>query len=373
MSVELREVRTVRDLKKFVRFPYRLYRKDPYWVPPLIKSELSTLNPAINPAFEYCEVVLFLAFRNGRIAGRIAGIINRKFITTWESPTASFGWFDLIDDEEVARVLLGRVEEWARGQGMKHLQGPMGLTNFDHQGLLIEGFDELPTIASTYNFPYYLTHLEACGYQKETDYLEFEVKPPKQIPEKVRRIAEIVLKRKGVRLVKFSRRKDLLPWARSVFEIINQAYSPLFSYVKLNSRQIEYYTNQYFPFLHPEYVSLLMDKNDRLIGFQITLPSLSRAMQKARGHLYPLGWIHLLRAMKKPRVIDLLLVGILPEYQNQGLNAVFMLDLNRITLKNGIELAETNSELESNKKVQDFWKHYETRQHKRKRIFKKAL
>lgn len=373
MAVEIRDVRTLGDLKAFVRFPYRLYRGNPYWVPPLLKGEMSTLDRKKNPAFEYCEAAFWLALKDGRVAGRIAGIVNRKFVDIWKTPTAGFGWFDVIDDTEVSGALLDTVEKWARDRGMTAVQGPMGLTNFDHQGLLIEGFEELPTIASAYNYPYYLTHLEARGYVKENDYLEFEVKPPDRIPEKIQRIADVVMKRKGIRLIKPHGKKELLPHAKAVFEIINRTYSHLFAYVPLSDRQIDYYTRKYFSFLHPEYVSLLADSDDRLVGFQITMPSLSRAMQKARGRLYPFGWLHLLKALKKPRTIDLYLVGILPEYQNQGLNAVFMVDLCRIAIKNRIEKAETNSEQEDNKKIQDFWKHFESRRHKKKRIVKKTI
>ena len=373
MAVEIQDVRTPRDLKEFVRFPYRHYRGNPYWVPPLIQGEMSTLDRKKNPAFEYCDVAFWLALKDGRIAGRIAGIVNRKFVDIWKTPTAGFGWFETVDDREVSGALLETAENWARARGMTAVQGPMGLTNFDHQGLLIEGFDELPTIASAYNYPYYLSHLEDRGYEKVNDYLEFEVKPPKQIPEKAQRIADIVMKRKGIRLIKPGSKKELIPYAKDVFGIINRTYSHLFAYVPLSDRQVEYYTKKYFSFIQPEYVSLLADADGRMVGFQITMPSLSRAMQKARGRLYPFGWIHLLKALKKPKTIDLYLVGILPEYQNQGLNAVFMVDLSRITMENRIETAETNSEQEDNKKVQDFWKYYESRQHKRKRIVKKTL
>ncbi len=373
MSVILRPVESARGLREFVRFPYRLYRGHPYWVPPLVKDALGTLDRKSNPAFEYCETALWTAEKNGRTAGRIAAIINHKFIEIWKAKTAAFGWFDIVDDPDVSSALLQRAETWARERGMTSIHGPMGLTNFDHQGLLIEGFEELPTIASAYNYAYYLPHLEACGYSKEIDYLEFEVKPPDRIPEKALRIADVVMKRKGIRLVKARKKKELLAYAPAVFDLINRAYSQLFAYIPLNNRQIEYYTRQYFPFLQPEYVSLLIDRSDRLVGFQITMPSLSLAMQKARGHLLPFGWIPILRALRKPEVLDLYLVGILPEYQNQGLNAVFMVDLNRTSIARGIRMAETNSELEDNTKVQGFWKHYDARQHKRKRVVKKTL
>ncbi len=373
MKLSIREVRNKKDLRRFVAFPYLLYRSHPLWVPPLRREAAATLDPERNPAFEYCETALWLAESEGRVVGRIAAFINHKFVETWHSKTAGFGWFDLVDDQRVAGALLGRAESWAAERGMTSIQGPMGLTNFDQQGLLVEGFTELPTVASTYNFPYYLTHLEAHGYVKVNDYLEYEVIPPKTIPEKIQRISELVLQRNGVRLLKVADKKELMPYAREVFQIINTTYSHLFAYVPLTERQVEYYSRKYFPYLRPEFVSMLIEPGGRLIGFQITMPSLSRAMQKARGRLLPFGWLHLLRAMKRPKTIDLYLVGILPEYQNRGLNAAFMVDLNRITIENGIEKAETNSEQEDNKKIQDFWKHYQSRQHKRKRVLKKEL
>lgn len=373
MAIEIREVTTRRDLKRFVMFPFELYKGNTYWIPPLIKSDMDALRRDKNPVFEYSDAKYWIAYKDGKIAGRIAGMINHKFVEKWKSKFAGFGWFEAIDDVGVSKALLNIVEEWVRIEGMEAVQGPMGLTNFDHQGMLIEGFDELPTVASTYNYPYYPVHMEAAGYGKKVDYVEFEVKVPETILDKALRISDLVMKRKGVRLYKAKSKKDVQKHAKRIFEIINETYSHLYGFVELSDKQMALYTKKYFPYMNPDLVSMLFDKNDQMVGFQITLPTLSRAMQKANGRLFPFGFRHLLKALKNPTLIDLYLVGILPEYQNQGLNAIFMLDLQKTCLELGIKLAETNSELEDNHKVQSFWKNYDARQHKRKRIFIKHL
>jgi len=237
----------------------------------------------------------------------------------------------------------------------------------------VEGFEELPTVASTYNYDYYPKHVELCGFQKEVDYLEFEVMVPDSIPDKAFRISNIVQKKKKIRLYKAKSRDELIQYAKDIFHIINETYKDLFAFVPMNETQIGLYTKKYFPYIQTDFVSLLFDRDDRLVGFQITMPTLSRAMQKAKGRLYPFGFIHLLRALKHPKHMDLYLVGILPEYQNQGLNAIFMTDLNVTLLNHGIISTETNSELEDNQSVQDFWDYYDSRQHKRKRIYIKRF
>lgn len=373
MGIELKEVKTTSDLKRFVRFPFSLYKNNAYWVPPLIKNEMETLSREKNPAFEYCDVVLWLAYRDDRIVGRIAGIVNHKFVEKWKKKVAFFGWFDVADDLDASRALISQVETWVKAKGMTGVHGPMGLTNFDHQGMLVEGFDELAAVASAYNYSYYPKHMEALGYRKEVDYIEFEAFVPESVPEKAERICNIILKKKRLRLYKAKTKEELLPYAKPIFDVVNVTYSKLFGFVELNEKQIKMYTDKYFPFIQPEYVAIVFDENDRIIGFQITMPSLARALQKANGRLFPFGFIHLLRALKKPKYLELYLVGVIPEYQNQGVNAIFMSDLTKTAIKNKIISAETNSELETNKKVQDFWKYYNARQHKRKRIYEKIF
>ncbi len=373
MTVKLMEVRSRKDLKEFVRIPFALYRDNPYWVPPLIRNEMNTLNPKKNPAFEYCETAYWIAYKNTQPAGRIAVILNRKFNDKWNRNDVSFSRFDFIDDEEISLSLMRKAEEWAREMKADRIHGPLGFSNFDQQGMLIKGFHEIPTLASVYNYSYYPEHMDKMNFHKEIDYVEYEVKTPEAVPEKAVRISNIVLKRLNLHLFKAKSRKELLPFAEQIFDVINQAYKDIFYSVKLSEKQIRMFKKKYLSFIDPEFVLLVLDSQERVIGFHIAMPSLSQAFKKACGRLFPFGFRHILRALKNPSKLDLYLVGILPEYQNKGINAVFMTDLTLTAIKNDIILTETNSELESNKKVQAFWKYYDARMHKRKRIFIKKL
>jgi len=373
MNIEIKEVANLRDLKAFVRFPFSLYKGNKYWVPPLIKGQMETLRSDKNPAFKYCDVKLFLACKNGNLAGRVVGIINRKYVEKWKHKYAFFGWFDVIEDEDVSRALFKNLEEWAISEGMQGIHGPFGLTNFDQQGMLVDGFDELSTSASVYNFSYYGDHMEKLGYSKEIDYVEYRVQTPEEIPEKVVRIADIVRKRTKLKYVKSKSKKVLLPYSRQIFEVINVTYSHLFGFVPLNEEQIEIYTKRYLSYIEPDYLMLVLDDQEKLIGFYLAVPTMSKAFQKARGKLLPFGFIHILRALRNPKMLDLLLVGIIPDYQNKGINAVFMEDLNRIAIEKGISCVETNSEMEDNKDIRDFWKHFDAHLHKRKRVYIKSF
>lgn len=369
MSIEVRKVVSQRDLKKFVMFPFFHYKNNRYWIPPMIKGEMETLSPDKNPAFDYCEANYWLAYKDGRIAGRIAGIFNTKYIKKWGKKYASFSRPEFVDDPEVSGALFGTVEEWAKSKGMKGLHGPLGFSTFDQQAILIEGFEELPTTASVYNYPYYQEHMEKLGYSKEVDYVEYRIRVPESVPEKAARVAAVVQRREKVKVVKSRSKKDLAPYAKQVFDVINAAYAPLFYFTELTEKQVEDFTKKYFSFILAEYVTLIVDSDDKMVAFQITMPSLSEAFQKARGRLYPFGFIHLMKALKRPKVLDVYLVGILPEYQGKGVNALLMLDLTQIAIDKKIEFGESNSELEENVKVQSFWKYYDARRHKRKRVY----
>jgi len=373
MGLTISEVNTKRDLARFIHFPYKLFKGNAYWVPPLRMDEFHALQAEKNPAFEFCDVKLWLAYRDGEIVGRIAGIINHRYIETWNHNAARFGWIDFIDDPEVASLLLNTVEAWARDHGIQDMIGPMGFTDFDANGLLIEGYEELSTFGAGYNFPYYATYIEKNGYGKEIDYVEFQVTTANIIPEKVKRIAQIVAQRNHLRMLRVKKSKELLPYAYDVFDIINEAYSHLYGFVPLTQKQIDLYVKQYFGFIKPEYVPVVLDENDKVVGFGITMPSLSRAMQKNNGRLWPFGFISLLRAMRKNEYADLYLTAVRPEMQNKGVNAMLIYEINKVYLKRGIKYVETNRELESNAKVQAQWRFYDARQHKRRRIYKKAL
>lgn len=373
MPIEIKEVTSQRELKRFVLFPFRLYRNDSRWIPPLIKGEMDTLNPKKNPAFEHCETRFLMAMKDGAVAGRIAGIINHRYNEQWNKRVARFSWFDLVDDPEVSAALFREIESWARKKGMNQVIGPMGFTTFDHEGLLIEGFEEIPTFAGGYNYPYYRTHLEGLGYGKEIEYVEYELTVPEEVPEKVVNISRIVTERYGLRVLETRTTRDLLPYAPQIFQVINAAYRPLFGFTELTEKQIRYFVKKYFSVVKPEYTTVVVDQEDRVLGFQISMPSLSRAFQKAGGRMFPLGWLHLYRAIRNPVRIDMLLTGILPEYQSKGVNALLMVHLTRAAINHGIRKAESNNELEDNVKVQSLWKPYDRRQHRRSRIFSKNL
>ena len=373
MAIELKKVRSKKELKKFVKFPFDLYKNNQYWIPPLIKGELNTLQPEINPSLEHCEWIYLVAYKNGKLVGRIAGIINNRFIEKWDKKYARFCWFDFIDDEEVSGKLITAIEDWAREKGMTKLFGPMGFTTFEHQGIMCEGFNKTPTFSSVYNYEYYPKHLEKAGYQKDIDYVEYEVRTPSEIPEKALKIRDLIIKRYNLKYLKTKNKKELLPYAKQVFEVINAAYEPLFGFVKLTDKQIDFFVKKYFSFINPAYVTAVLDENEKLIGFQISIPSLSMAFQKAWGRLYPFGFIHFLKAMKNPERIDIMLVAVHPDYQNKGVNSIFMTDLTQVCIDKGIKFAESNQEMEENEKVQSFWKYYDANRYKRNRIYYKNI
>ncbi len=373
MAVTLVEVKTKKQLKTFVRFPHRLYRKHPYYVPTLDFDEMNTLRPDKNAAFEFCEARYWLAYKNGKIAGRIAGILNKRYIEIWGKKHLRFGWIDFIDDAEVAAALLGAVESWARELGMEAVHGPLGFTDLDREGMLIEGFDELGTMATIYNYPYYPAYLVQMGYEKDTDWIEYEIIAPPEIPSKVLAISDVVKQRTGLRVLRAKKIKQVLPYAHQLFEVFNVAYKDLYGVVPLTEKQIDAYIKQYIGFIEPDYLALVLDKNDKVVGFGITMPSLSKALQKARGRLFPFGFVHILWAMKHARKVDLLLIGVLPEYQGQGVPALMITELAKNFQRKGIISAESNPELEYNNKVQAQWKFFNLRQHKRRRCFIKHL
>jgi hypothetical protein len=374
MSVEIRPVEGKRALKAFVRFPYSIYEGDPCWVPPLDVDDLTTLRRDKNPAFEYCEAEYWMAYRDGVAVGRIAGIVNNRVIEKWGKKYARFGWIDFVEDFEVAEALLGTVEAWAKSKGLEGIQGPLGFTDLDKEGMLIEGFDRLGTYATGYNRPYYPQYIERLGYSKDIDWIEFRVKTPDSIPDKVRRVGELISQRAGVRIYEWkSKRKLVEKFGDQIFELIDEAYEPLYGTCPLSERQVKFYIDTYLGFVDNRFTKILVDENGALIGFGISMPSLSEAAQKARGRLFPFGWYHLLRALKHPEVIDLYLVAIKPEYQERGVLALIMNALNQSAIDAGVEFSETNVELENNYKVQSIWKDYEKEQHKRRRAFIKKF
>ena len=377
MAITIKKVSTKRELKKFIRFNYELYKENPYSVPDLYDDMLNTFNKKKNAAFEFCEAEYFLAYKDGKIVGRIAGIINHRANATWNKKDVRFGWIDFIDDLEVSSKLLQTVEEWGKSKGMENIQGPLGFTDFDAEGMLIEGFDQLSTMATIYNYPYYPQHMEKLGFGKDADWVEYKIFIPDAIPEKHQRISDLIQRKYNLKVKKYtSSRKIAADYGQAIFELMNEAYSPLYGYSPLSQRQIDQYVKMYLPIVDLRMVTLITDAEDKLIAVGISMPSLSEALQKSHGRLLPLGWYYLLKALfmkRRAKMLDLLLVAVKPEYQNKGVNALLFSDLIPVYQKLGFIFAESNPELEMNGKVQAQWEYFKTEQHKRRRAFIKEI
>lgn len=373
---EIREIEPTRsNLRKFTQFQIDLYKDNAYYVPPLVSDDVNTLDPRHNPAFDFCESAYFMAYRDGKPVGRIAAIINRQVNEKEGKKNARFGFVDFVDDREVSAALFKAAEDWARSKGMEALVGPLGFTDLDHEGMLVEGFEELGTMATIYNYPYYPKHLEALGYTQSNEWLEFVMDVPDAIPDKYNRIAEIVKKKFGLRVLKFTSRKKIKEeYGQALFELINEAYADLYGYSTLTPRQIDYYIKQYLSLLNLDLVTLIVDREDKLVGVGISMQSMSRALQKSRGKLLPLGWWHLLKGLKgKNDRVDLLLVAVKPEYQSKGVNALLFQDLIPQYIKCGFKWAESNPEMADNSKVQSQWEYFGRRQHRRRIAVSKKL
>lgn len=374
MSVEIRKVISSSDLKRFIRFNYEFYKNNPYSVPDLYDDMLRTFSPEKNAAFEFCEADYFMAYRNGDPVGRVAAIINRRANEKWGRKVVRFGWIDFEDDEEVSRALLEAVKQWGRERGMEEMEGPLGFTDMDAEGMLVEGFDQLSTMATIYNYPYYPEHMERLGLEKAADWVEMKIYIPDAIPEKHQRISDIIQRKYNLRIRKFTSKKEILKTgvAHEIFRLINDAYEPLFGFSRMTDRQIDQYVNMYVPVLDLRMVTVVENEAGEIVAVGVSMPSLSEALQKAKGKLLPFGWFHLLKALmwKRPRVLDLLLVGVRPDYQGKGVNALLFTDLIPVYQQLGFEYAESNPELELNDKVQNQWQYFRTEQHKRRRCFK---
>ncbi len=376
MALEIKKIApNTKELKQFVKFGIDLYNDNPYFVPPLISDEVNTLHPDRNPAFDFCEAQSFMAYRDNCPVGRITGIINNVVNKRTGEKTLRFGFVDFIDDEEVVDALFDAVEEWGRERGMNTIVGPMGFSDMDHEGMLVEGFEELGTMATIYNHPYYPEHLERLGFVKDVDWVEFRIAIPDAVPEKYARIAEIAQKRNNLRVLKYTNRKKLKDdYGQALFRLINESYDHLYGYSPLTDRQIEHYIDMYLGILRLEDICVIVNAEDKLIGLGITIPSFSRALQKSKGELFPTGWWHLLKALRgKTDTVDLLLIAIKPEYQNKGINALVFNDLIPGYIKNGYKWAESNPELEDNNSVQLQWQYFDYRQHRRRRAYRKPL
>lgn len=380
MAVEIRKVETKKDLKTFIDFHYDLYAGSPYDVPNLYIDERNTLDKKRNAAFDFCRAEYFLAYKDGKVAGRVAAIINNRVNKHWNRQDVRFGWIDFIDDLEVSRTLFDAVAAYGRENGMTAMVGPLGFSDMDPEGMLTWGFDKLGTMATIYNYDYYPRHMEQMGgWAKDNDYVEYFLPVPDKVPEKYAKIASLVEKRYNLHVKKLTR-KDVFQggWGRKLFEIINATYTNLYGFVSLTDRQIDQYVKMYMPMVDLNLVTVIVDgnKNDAVAGMGITIPSLSHALQKCRrGRLLPTGWWHVLRAIKfhKTEGVDLLLVGFLPEYRAKGANALLFSDLIPRYVDYGIKWGETQVEMESNEGVQGQWGALNPINHKRRRCYRKEL
>jgi GNAT superfamily N-acetyltransferase len=375
MKIEIKEVKTKKELRKFVEFNIKLYKGNPYHVPTLINEEIMTLSEDKNPSFEDCEAIYYLAYKNGEIVGRIAGIIVHRSNTIWGQKHARFGFVDFIDDDEVVDALFDSVTAWAKEKGMTALHGPLGFTDLDHEGMLIEGFNLPGTMATIYNYPYYPEQMARIGFKKDQDWKEYKIYIPDSVPEKHQRIGNIVKQKYGLKVMKFKKRKEIWPYADKIFKTLNEAYASLYGFTPLTQRQIEYYVNMYIPMLRLNLITIIVrESDDAVAGFGITLPNMTAAMRKTKGSLFPFGFIHLLKALYfKPKVIDLYLIGVLPEYRNKGVNTLLFNDLIPEYIRLGTEYAESNPELETNNAVQAQWDYFNREHHKTRRAFIKQI
>ena len=385
-AIEIKRVTNKRELEAFIQLHYDLYRGNKYDAPNLHSDEVHTLSPFIkhkNSAFEFCEAEYFLAYKEGKVVGRVAAIINHRYNEQWSRPCVRFGWLDVIDDVEVTKALLQKVEEYGREKGMKEIIGPLGFTDMDPEGMLTKGFEELGTMATEYNHPYYPVHMEQMeGYEKDNDYVEYKVFVPEQgMPEKMKRVAELCMSRYNLHVVKLKKEDVFGPrqYGQRVFQVINKTFGHLYGYSEMSQKQIDEYVKMYFKFLDLEMLCIVEDWNTPdhdVVGVGITIPSLTKALQKCRnGRLWPFGWWHIIKALKfkKTDVVDCLLIGVLPEYRSKGANALLFYDLIPIYQKYGFKWGETHVEMETNGKVQSQWMYFDHEQHKRRRCYKKSL
>lgn len=370
---KITEITTQKGLKKFVKFPFSLYKNHPYWVPPLVMDEMTVFNPKKNPALEHCKVAYWMVFKEDQPVGRIAGIIHDE--EAKEEQFVRFGWIDFIDDMEVSKLLLETVATWGQEQGMSKVHGPLGFSDMDFEGMLIEGFESPGTIATIYNYPYYPQHLEAHGFGKSTDWVELKSVVPNEVPKRLARRAQMVESRFKFQSVKFKSKKEAKKYGQELFSVLNEAYDGLYGFHRLTKKQIDFYIGQYLGFIVTDLLSMVLDEKGRLAGFAITMPSLTKAFQKAKGEILPFGFIHILRAIQKNDTADMYLIGVLPEYQKYGVTAIIFNDLLNAYIKRGIKTAITNQMLESNQNILAQFNEFQENSeiYKRRRCYKKEI
>ncbi len=374
-EIEIREIKGRKGLKEFVAFQNKLYKGNEYYIPCLQFDELDTLDPDKNPAYEYCEAKFFMAYIDGKAVGRICGLLNREYNRCWNRRCVRFTRFDFIDDIRVSHKLSAYVEEWALSLDMDEVQGPMGFCDLDKEGMLVEGFDEKSMFFTIYNYPYYVEHMQKLGYIKSVDWIEFKIEAPEALDPRIERIAEHVMKRNNLRSVRLKKTRDVIPYADGIFDLLYEAYKPLYGVIPLNKRQVQMYLDQFITMIRPEFLSLIVDEDNTPVAFGLVVPSMSDAAKKSGGKLFPFGFIHLLKALttKKSDVLEFMLVAVKPELQSQGVNAKLLCEMFESAKKFEVKYCETGPMLEYNTKIHLMWKRFEHKQHKRRRCYIKTL
>lgn len=376
MSVSIRTVRTKREFKIFARFANKLYKGNPYYVPSMPFDDLNTFDKEKNGAFDFCDAEFYLAYRGDEVVGRVAAIVNHKANEAWKVNQVRFGWIDFIDDLEVSKALLDAVVAFGKAHGMTQIVGPLGFTDFDPEGMLVEGFDRVSTMALIYNHPYYPEHMKKHGYVKETGWVEYRITIPQELPEKHVKYAEIIKDRYKLKVRKLTKRQIRTEkYGHKLFELINQTYCVLYGYSLLSPKQIDQYVDVYLGLVDMKMLTFIEDAEGNLVAAGVTIPSMAEALQKCNGEILPFGWWHLLKSMywKKPDTLDMLLIGVRPDWQNKGINALLFVDLFQTYKKMGFKYAETNANLETNAKVQAMWTPFEREQHKKRWVFGKEI
>lgn len=376
MALEIKEITTRKELKQFIEFTNTLYRECEYYCPPLFFDEMNCFDKEKNPALEVCDYKLWMAYRDGKAVGRIAGVVNYKANEKWGYKNARFGWFDFIDDLEVSKALLDKVTEWGKEKGMTAINGPVGFTDFDHQGLLLEGYEYLAPMASLYNFPYYVKHFDAYGLTKDADWIEIQVYPPTCCPERLNRIAEIVKERSKVRVDKVKNARELVrKYGIEYMDVIDIAYQKLYNFQPMTIKQKNYYKDMYFPILNFDFVTLVVNDKDEVVGVGVGMPDISEPLRKCGGHLFPFGWYHVLKALKAKQMdaFNFLLIAVRPDYQDKGINALFFQDQIPYINKYKIKRLETTAILETNTKNIANFTQFDHKMHKRRRAYIKQI
>ena len=372
MAITLQVVRNKKQKQDFVRLPFEVYRDNAFWVPPLITDELKAMNPKYNPAMEFCDSEFWIAYRDGKPVGRIGAIINHKYNKKVGKKLGRFSRIEFFDDKEVFRALMDNAVKWLKEKGMKTVHGPLGYTNLDNQGLLIKGFDYLPSVASVYHHPYYQKHIENYGFRKEIDWLEFRLNAGRKAINKATRGAELMRKRYGFEVIRFEKAGELLPYTETLFDILNAAFASLPFVVSFDKKMVDMYKKKYFKVINPKYV-YFVKTDDEIVGFILAVPSLSEAMQKANGKLFPFGFYHIKKAIRNPEVIDLFLGGVKPEYEHKGAAVILYSEIQNQMLKDGLHVVETTGNFETNRHVIANWKNFDYIQHQRRRCFIKDI